>query len=434
MYLLIVFIIITVISLVLYKVYQIKKEPIKFFLEGIDSGFGIGEILLLWKTTKATGVSEPISVYWSMPVLTQCIAHIKSEADFSGAIDAVKTQKLLSKLYDFRTKIEKDADKKRGLDSTRALDEGQKLRIILPGKGVFSSEIVNNARDLTIKVPTQKDIITISGADWVGKTISVYLWRKGDARYVFDTTVNGEGLFLGKPSLFLQHSNNLLRTQKRNAIRAKCKINATLFLIKDKVIDYNVIETKGGFRCLLEDISEKGALIRIGGKGIPNLQLKIQFQIDNRLVVMFGIVRTVEYNEELGQSRLHFECIHIEEAMKNIVLSYVYNILPESEREIYDAIKLTTVDEEAAPAEESEENDKNDSSNNKEEEKKDSSDMMFETKTEYEDVEDLEPMEEIPMEEKLEELTLEDALPVESPIDSDPETIEKGKKKSKSKK
>ena len=285
-----------------------------------------------------------------------------------------------------------------------------------------------------IKVPTQKDIITISGADWVGKTISVYLWRKGDARYVFDTTVNGEGLFLGKPSLFLQHSNNLLRTQKRNAIRAKCKINATLFLIKDKVIDYNVIETKGGFRCLLEDISEKGALIRIGGKGIPNLQLKIQFQIDNRLVVMFGIVRTVEYNEELGQSRLHFECIHIEEAMKNIVLSYVYNILPESEREIYDAIKLTTVDEEAAPAEETEIDDKNDSSNNKEEEKKDSSDMMFETKTEYEDVEDLEPMEEIPMEEKLEELTLEDALPVESPIDSDPETIEKGKKKSKSKK
>ena len=43
-----------------------------------------------------------------------------------------------------------------------------------------------------------------------------------------------------------------------------------------------------------------------------------------------------------------------------------------------------------------------------EEEKKDSSDMMFETKTEYEDVEDLEPMEEIPMEEKLEELTHKD--------------------------
>ena len=146
---------------------------------------------------------------------------------------------------------------------------------------------------------------------------------------------------------------------------------------------------------------------------------------------MFGIVRTVEYNEELGQSRLHFECIHIEEAMKNIVLSYVYNILPENEREIYDAIKLTTADEEAAPAEESEVNDNNNSMDSSESEKKDSSDMVFETKTEYEDVEDLEPMEEIPMEEKLEELTLEDALPVESPIDSNPDALGKGKKKSK---
>ena len=435
MYLLIIFIVITVISLFLSKLYQLKKEPIKFFLEGIDTGFSFGEILLLWKTTKATGVAEPISIYWSMPVLTQCISHIKSEADFSGVIDAAKTQKLLSKLYDFRTKIEKDADKKRGLDSTRALDEGQKLRIILPGKGVFSSEIVNNARDLTIKVPTQKDIITIVGSEWVGQTISVYLWRKSDARYVFDTSVKGEGIFLGKPALFLEHSNNLLRTQKRNAIRAKCKINATLFLIREKVVDYNVIETKGGFRCLLEDISEKGALIRIGGKGIANLQLKIQFQLDNRLVVMFGIVRTVEYNEELGQSRLHFECIHIEEPMKNIVLSYVYNILPEKEREIYDAIKLTAADEEAAPAEENEselENNSLESDNT--EDKKDSSDMVFETRAEYEDVEELAPMEELPMDEKLEELSLEDALPIEVPVDASPEIIERTKKAAKQKK
>ena len=60
---------------------------------------------------------------------------------------------------------------------------------------------------------------------------------------------------------------------------------------------------------------------------------------------MFGIVRTVEYNEDLNQSRLHFECIHIEPAMKNQILSYVYNIMSDSEKEIYDALKLTDTDE-----------------------------------------------------------------------------------------
>ncbi len=150
----------------------------------------------------------------------------------------------------------------------------------------------------------------------------------------------------------MKHTANLIRTQKRNAIRSKCHIFADLYILKEKVIDYNVIETKPGYKCLLEDISENGALIRIGGKGIPNIQIRLQFQVNNRLVVMFGIVRTVEYNEELNQSRLHFECIHIEPQMKNQILSYVYNIMSDSEKEIYDAMSLTDTDEENEQAEE----------------------------------------------------------------------------------
>ena len=145
--------------------------------------------------------------------------------------------------------------------------------------------------------------------------------------------------------MFLEHTNNLIRSQKRNAIRAKCHILANLYILKEKTIDYNRVETANGLKCLLEDISEKGAMIRIGGKGIPNIQIKLQFQIDNKLVIMFGLVKTVEYNAEIKQSRLHFECKHIDPFMKNIVLSYVYNILPEKEKEIYDALALTDSDE-----------------------------------------------------------------------------------------
>jgi hypothetical protein len=61
---------------------------------------------------------------------------------------------------------------------------------------------------------------------------------------------------------------------------------------------------------------------------------------------MFGVVRTVEFNEASNQSLLHFECIHLEPAMKNEVLSYVYNMLPEREKEVYEALKLTDTDEE----------------------------------------------------------------------------------------
>lgn len=345
MYVLVALFISAVIIAGLVKIYLLFKEKINFFIRGLDEGFKFHELSTLWNVSQLCALEEPESLFYSMPSLSKCISHIKTQAESSGVINASRFQNILTKLYSYRNNIEKAEDKKRGLDSTQALSNHQKLRIIFPGKGVFSSEIVNNGRELTIKVPTQKNQITIEGKEWVGQVINVYLWRTGDARYVFDTVVTHEGLFLGKPSLFLKHTTNLVRTQKRNAIRSKCHINAELYILKDKVIDYNIIETKPGYKCLLEDISENGALIRIGGKGLPNIQIRLQFQLNNKLVVMFGVVRTVEFNAEINQSRLHFECIHIDAQMKNQVLSYVYNIMSESEKEIYDAMNLTAADE-----------------------------------------------------------------------------------------
>lgn len=367
MYLIITLLILTLITLAIVKLFLIYKNKVNFFIEGINLGFSFYELKTLWKCAIICNLKEPISLFISEHSLTKCITQIKNQAENENS---AKLQNLLSKLYSFRTKQEKAADKKRGLESTQSLTNGQKLRIILPGKGVFSSEIVNNGREMIIRLPTQHGQITKEGPVWVGKTVNIYLWRTGDARYVFDTTVNKEGIFLGKPCLYLKHTVNLLRTQKRNAVRAKCHILSELYIITENNIDYNKIETKKGYKCLIEDISENGALIRIRGKGLPNFQIRLQFQLQNKLIVMFGIIRTVEYDEENKQSRLHFECIHIEDIMRNQVLSYVYNILPQNEKEIFDAFTYI---------EEDEKNDNNDtdetemSNENEIEEKKDSS-------------------------------------------------------------
>ncbi|MFA6855581.1 MAG: PilZ domain-containing protein [Treponema sp.] len=358
-------IIATVIIAVAVKLCRIYHDKIKFFLTGFDSKFTFSEISLLWKTAIICNIAQPLSLYWSLASLTRCISQIKTDADRNiGKMTFSYSQRLLTKLYSYRTKIEKEADKKKGLESTHSLDKDQRLRIILPGKGVFFSRIVNNARELTISVPTQKGMIPVEGNDWIGKTINVYLWRKGDARYVFDTIVLGEGLFLGKPSLYLRHTDKLLRTQKRNSVRVKCRIYASLFIIKDRVINYNAVETKAGYRCLIEDISESGAMVRIGGKGVPNIQIKLQFTLEDKLIVMFGVVRTIEYNETINQSRLHFECIHIEPQMKNEVLSFVYNIMPQEQKEIYDAISLTNEDQ-SESGDEADKKIKNSSEDNK---------------------------------------------------------------------
>ena len=324
------------------------QKKIKFFATGFDSRFSFSEISLLWRTAVVCGLDDPLSLFWSMPSLSRCISEIKSGADRAGKTGDGGMQRLLSKLYSYRTHIESAASEKRGLSSTRAFESGLRLRIVLAGKGVFASKIVNNARELTVSLPTQNGQMSVEGKDWIGKSISVYLWRTGDARYIFDTTVIGNGVFFGKAVLYLKHTEKLLRTQKRRAVRTKCTIYASLFIIKDKVIDYNRVETQAGYRCLIEDISESGAMVRIGGKGVPNIQLKMQFTIEGKLIIMFGVVRTVEYNSAIDQSRLHFECVHIEPQMKNQILSFVYNIMSPEERRAYELFPVSEEAEDAA--------------------------------------------------------------------------------------
>lgn len=326
-------------------IYSVYKTKINFFVTGLDAKFTLPDLSLLWKVSQICELENPTSLFYSLPSLSRCMAKITDDAQKNGTENDLKTQNLISRLFAFRTKLQNESDDKKGLNSTMNLDKGQKLRIILPGKGVFVSEILNNGKELICSVPRQKDLIPISAQDWMDRTVNVYLWRKGDARYVFDTIVINHGLFVGQSSISLKHSSNLIRTQKRKSVRTKCDIQGQLYIIKEAIVDYNAIEVKNGYKCKIEDISESGALIRIGGKGIPNVQIKLQFNLQNSLIVMFGIVRTAEYNAETNQSLLHFECIHIEKQMQNLILKFVYNLMSSEEKEVYDALALTDQDE-----------------------------------------------------------------------------------------
>ncbi|MBR5096134.1 MAG: PilZ domain-containing protein, partial [Treponema sp.] len=241
------------------------STKINFFATGLDQKFTLGEISILWKLAKIVDLEEPESLFVSTAALTRCISNLIETSKREGTDTSLETQNFLAKLYKFRTKIELASENKRGLESSKALSNGQKLRLILKGSGVFASRILNNSRDLIITIPIQDGRIKIPPEDWKDKEISVYLWRKGDAGYVFDTKVLASGIFLGQNVLYLAHSNNLFRAQKRKSIRTECHIPAQLYIIKETVTEFEQVETAPGFKCFLEDISSDGALIRVGG-------------------------------------------------------------------------------------------------------------------------------------------------------------------------
>lgn len=349
-----VFIIFIILICVAARIYVMFGDKIKFFITGLDKGFKYSEISLLWKLAIAAQLDEPTALFFSVPALNNAITVYISDAKDDGRENTEPVQNFLTKLYKFRTRINIEHENRKGIESTRFLEKGQRLRIIYPGKGVFSSEIMATSSELLIRAPLQNGLLKIPAEDWVEKDISVYFWRKGDASYVFDSRAFGTTTFLGQTALKLPHSNNLLRTQKRKSVRGSCNIFAQLYFLNSSNTDYNAVETQPGYKCLLEDISEAGAMIRVGGRGKNDMNIKIQFTLNDHLIVMFGVVRAVEYNKVLNQSRLHFESLHIEESMKNDILSFVYNVLPEEKREILEALSLTEEDasqDENAPAE-----------------------------------------------------------------------------------
>lgn len=323
-----------------------------FYCAGFDSGFTFKQMNTVWNLARMASIEEPERLFWSVPTINKAIAAVIALATSVDTIDTPKMQKFLESVYEYRSKIELNPPQKQGLKNTHGIRVGQRLRLVLPTHGIFTSVVLSNEGLITISYPVPvKDQYRCF--NWSKKNVTVYFWRKNDAGYIFDTPVYEVGHYRGRSVLFLQHSDKLQRSQKRKNIRCPCSIMADLYLLSAVTeADASLPETDKGIKCVLEDLSEEGALIRIGGKGQENMTIKIQFMLGESMIVMCGVVRSVEFNEKLNQSRLHFQAENIADSVKQVIAMYVYSVIPSEQKEAFDALSLVEQDEDSDLSEE----------------------------------------------------------------------------------
>jgi c-di-GMP-binding flagellar brake protein YcgR len=261
----------------------------------------------------------------------------------SGESDDTGTQDFLSKLYDYRKKIEMEKPRvKNGISSSREISEGQPLRVLVTGTGVFKSQVVKTTSQyMTISRPTSNKVQ--SGLSWNGLRISVYFWRADDAGYVFDSQVEDEVFSKGISSLKISHSDSLFRTQKRKSVRIKLHKSAFLYLRAEDEAP-GTIEAAPGLKCFLEDLSDTGCAVTVGGKAAAGLRVKVQFALDNTAVSMSGTVRSVDFREDVNRSILHIEADSLPLETRNQILGEVFGMLPEEDE---DELPFRLLDEEA---------------------------------------------------------------------------------------
>ena len=310
-----------------------KAGWIQFYAKGKEAGFSLKEIDHLRRLATKSNIDDPVLIFSSQEHLDVCIRFQVRTMHLSGGGDDLGLQDFLSRLYDFRKRIELEKPvSKHGISNSRQITDGQSLRILVKGSGVFRSQIVKNTSNyITISRPTSAKMpATFS---WQGVDISVYFWREDDAGYVFDSQVTDEVYSKGIASLKISHSNSLFRTQKRKSIRIKIHKPAYIYPLTDDD-EGNVIEANPGLKCFLNDLSDTGAAILIGGKAMSGLRIKIQFSLNGFPIVMSGTVRSVDYKEDVNKSILRMEADPLPIEVRNQILGEVFGMLPEEEEDL----------------------------------------------------------------------------------------------------
>lgn len=299
---------------------------IQFYVRGKESGFKFRELNLLRRVAVENRLKNPTSLFWSERTLDRCIRGTIIRFRAEDKENDEKAVEFLSKLFGFRKRVEFNLPKYRlGIQSSRSISAQQPLKITFPGGSIYYSKVVENMRKyIAISYPKGKPLPF--GVSWRGQKINIYFWRMEDAGYYFESRVIGDYMDRKFPILHITHSDQLVRTQKRNSIRAKLDSTGMLFPLRSIKDANEEAARSGGYRCKMVDISEDGAAAIVGGRAKPGLPVKIQTEIHNTPIVMCGTIKGVTYKESKNVSILHIQANMPSAPIRNTILTYVYDI------------------------------------------------------------------------------------------------------------
>ncbi|WP_461256378.1 PilZ domain-containing protein [Treponema sp. R80B11-R83G3] len=309
-----------------------KGSWIQFYAKGKEAGFSIKDMEQLRRLVSTCQINDPVSIFRSRSQFEKVIRSMVNTLHSSGEYNDQTIQYFLSKLFDYYNDIEmQTAEDKTRITSSRQITEGQALRVLVPGTGVYKSEVVKNSGNyLAISRPTNAK--SSSNMEWLGLKLSVYFWREDDAGYVFDSEVIDEVFSKGISSLKIDQNDSLFRTQKRKSMRVKFRKPAFLYLVND-VDNPHRLEKAAGLKVMLEDISDTGCAFRVMGQVSTGMRFKAQFLLNKIPVCVPGTVRSVDYDKEKNISVVHMEADTLPIGTRNFILCEVFNLLPEDDEE-----------------------------------------------------------------------------------------------------
>jgi c-di-GMP-binding flagellar brake protein YcgR len=267
---------------------------------------------------------DPDSLFQSPELTDFCIRSL-TQTMRAGGNNSPERQDFIARLYEHRKKIEAGEPQQR-LTTSREIEAGQNLRVVIDNFAIYRSQVIKNTPDY-ILATRPVSLKPRPAFSWLGQKIAIYFWQEEDAGYVFDCKVLDEMLVKGAAAIKISHSDSLVRTQKRRSPRVKTHKSTYLYLLHDDAPS-DKLETKPGLRCFVEDLSDTGCSVIIGGKVNPGIRVKLQFELDRKPFSMSGVVRSAEYNGTTNRSLLHIEADSLNQEAKNAMFGEMFSAVP----------------------------------------------------------------------------------------------------------
>jgi len=302
---------------------------IQFYAKGKESGFRVSEINTLRRAEVEAELENPVSIFSTVRVLDRTIRSLILRFRARGRIEDPATNEFLGEIYEFRKRIEFNLPRyKFGIKTSRELMSGQRIRMTLPGGHTFHSSVVENLRKyMAVAYPVGKALPP--GFTWKGQRVNIYFWRSEDAGYYFESKVLDDFLNRKFPILYLAHSDNLIRSQKRGSIRVEADLPCVIYHLKSLDQASERVEAAAGYKARLVDLSEDGCALLVGGKAKVGLAMKVQFKLGDENLVMCGTIRGITFDEKKNRSVLHIQAVPLSDRQRNSVLTFVYDIFDE---------------------------------------------------------------------------------------------------------
>lgn len=297
-----------------------------FYARGLESGFSLKEVHLLRRLAQANRLTDATALFWSTPALDRCLATAVRGFMRADVATHASTIGFLSRAFDLRSRIELEGiDAARGLRTSRAIAVGQPIKLIPTGSPAIATHVVENTRrGLSVLAPPRTP--GMPSRDRRGDSLQAYFWRESDAGYFFESVIVADQ-FDGSPALLIiRHSEDLIRTQKRRAVRRACTFLASILPIPDGALP-DALAAEAGYRCRMRDLSESGAAVVVAGV-IPDGQaVRLIVPLPNGDAEMVGVVRAADSSGR-RTTVLHVESTALSPISRIRILTWIYGLLP----------------------------------------------------------------------------------------------------------